>query len=488
VKLTSAQLDRACGTLLGTAIGDALGAGYEFGAAPIGSQGPQMIGGGLGDFAPGEWTDDTSMAWCIGEVAATGADLRSNEALDAIAAGFRAWYETRPRDIGIQTRRVLSAAGPAPTAAGLSKAAAELHQTTGRSAGNGSLMRTAAVALAHLDSVEAVAAAARKISELTHFDPDAGDACVLWSIAIRHAILKGEFSLEEGFGLLPPERAGRWRDLVATAESEDPSMFTPNGWVVTAFQAAWSAIVHTQQIDCSHFGTALGRAIRIGDDTDTIGAIAGALLGARWGVSAIPAGWRRISHGYPGIAGERLIELAALAGNKGPVVYGWPGAKRIDYSVFRTGNPPVRHPYDAGVWLSDASALDDPPSDVTAVVSLCLVGNAQIRPGLKHVKFRLIDRPESEQNPNLEFVLTDAAKTVAALRAEGHVVLLHCVAAQSRTPSVAIAYAMQLGIDRTVASDAVCSALPRANLNPGFAAALKRLEPSPSLLPVRRSP
>lgn len=63
-----------------------------------------MIGGGLGDFAPGEWTDDTTMAWCILDVAASGADLRSPDALTARGRRFRAWYESRPPDIGVQTR------------------------------------------------------------------------------------------------------------------------------------------------------------------------------------------------------------------------------------------------------------------------------------------------------------------------------------------------------------------------------------------------
>jgi hypothetical protein len=58
--LTAAQRDRACGALLATAAGDALGAGYEF-DGPRGPDEPvDMIGGGLGPFQPGEWTDDTS--------------------------------------------------------------------------------------------------------------------------------------------------------------------------------------------------------------------------------------------------------------------------------------------------------------------------------------------------------------------------------------------------------------------------------------------
>lgn len=62
LKLTTAQIDRAAGVLLGMACGDALGAGYEFGP-PLGADVEvRMAGGGSCGWAPGEWTDDTSMA------------------------------------------------------------------------------------------------------------------------------------------------------------------------------------------------------------------------------------------------------------------------------------------------------------------------------------------------------------------------------------------------------------------------------------------
>ncbi|KRA32510.1 MULTISPECIES: ADP-ribosylglycohydrolase family protein [unclassified Nocardioides] len=315
--LTPAQLDRACGALLGSATGDALGAGYEFGSAPPGPEGPAMIGGGLGDFAPGEWTDDTTMAWCIADVAATGADLRTDEALTQIARRFRDWYETGPADIGNQTRNVLAAAGPSPTGAALLATAYDLHARTGHTAGNGSLMRTAAVALPYLDDAEAVVETAFKVSALTHYDRRAGEACALWSLAIRHAILDGEFDLRAGLDLLEAEAAEYWSERITEAETHPPTRFTPNGWVVAAFQAAWSAIVQTRVPEGAdaprHFGEAFGTAIAIGDDTDTVAAIAGALLGARWGASAVQADWREILHGYPGVTGERLVDLALLA-------------------------------------------------------------------------------------------------------------------------------------------------------------------------------
>ncbi|MFW6869501.1 ADP-ribosylglycohydrolase family protein [Nocardioides sp. CPCC 206347] len=475
-KLTSAQLDRACGALLGSAVGDALGAGYEFGSARLGPDGPSMIGGGLGNFAPGEWTDDTTMAWCIADVAASGADLRTDEALTQIARRFRDWYDTGPSDIGIQTSRVLREVGAEPTSATMLATSYDLHQRTGHTAGNGSLMRTAAVALPHLDDPDAVADAARKVSALTHYDPRAGEACVLWSLAIRHAVLFGELDVRAGLDLLDDEAAAYWSKRIDEAETRQPGHFNPNGWVVAAFQAAWSAIVHTPvptgASECRQFGDALATAIAIGDDTDTVAAIAGALLGARWGASAVPAEWRRVVHGYPGLRGERLVELAYLAANKGPGIYDWPVASRIDYSSYGINRTFVQHPYDDGVWLGDAGVLDDLPKEVTAVVSLCLVGSEQVRPGVEHVVFRLIDKAGRSENINLPFVLADAARTIATLRDEGHVVLLHCVAAQSRTPTVGIAYAMLRGVPVAEATERVCGALPAAAPNQGFQALL----------------
>ena len=85
--MTPAQLDRAVGALLGTAAGDALGAAYEFGPP----RGPElevaMQGGGAFGWEPGEWTDDTSMAIAIAEIAATGADLREETALTTSPGG-----------------------------------------------------------------------------------------------------------------------------------------------------------------------------------------------------------------------------------------------------------------------------------------------------------------------------------------------------------------------------------------------------------------
>lgn len=182
-------------------------------------------------------------------------------------------------------------------------------------------------------------------------------------------------------------------------------------------------------------------------------------------------------HGYPGMTGERLVELAHLAatgsGRSGAGAGGaaWPEVDRVDYSSYAGEPVLVRHPLDDGVWLGDVQALDDLPADVTAVVSLCRVGRAQVPAGVESVRFRLIDSSDPAENPNLAFVLEDAAQTVAALRDEGHVVLVHCVAAQSRTPAVAAAYALLLGRGAEGARAAV-DAVPSQIMNAGFASAL----------------
>ena len=243
------QLDRAAGVLLGAACGDALGVPYEFARPPGPAEMPVMKGGGLGPYAPGEYSDDTQMAACIARVAATGLDLRSEDALDQVAANFLDWAARAATDIGAQTSAVLSNARHSRTArpaGALRTAATQLHERTGRTAGNGSLMRTGVVALAYLDDPDAMAEAARAVSDLTHPDPLAGDACVLWCAAIRRAVLDAALDgMSEGLDLLPRDARSRWAPLLAEAEQQAPSFFSPNGFVVTALQAAWSAVVNT---------------------------------------------------------------------------------------------------------------------------------------------------------------------------------------------------------------------------------------------------
>lgn len=314
-QLTDDQLDRAAGVLLGQAAGDALGVPYEFvpehrlprlGDATDGRA--EMLGGGLGDYAPGEYSDDTQMAVIIAEVSSRGLDLTSAEALDQIADGFIAWAADRPADIGIQTAKVLRGTSPGPGSAdSIRRACAALAAAGERTGGNGALMRTGIVGLTHLHDRQATARAARAVAELTHADPDAGDSCVLWSEAVRVAVLDGRFAVDSGLDLLPAERRQLWADRLEAAARGERDRAASNGWTVAALQDAWTAIASTPG---SQLEPALHAAVRTGNDTDTVAAIAGALLGARWGASAVPAAWRDLVHG---IGGRRAADLERLA-------------------------------------------------------------------------------------------------------------------------------------------------------------------------------
>ena len=475
MRLTSAQVDRACGVLLASAAGDALGAGYEFGSAAYDGT-PTMIGGGLGGFAPGEWTDDTAQAVAIARVAATGADLRSPEALDAVAAGFAEWYAGGPADVGIQTSQVLSLAGASATGSEMADAARRVHERSGRSAGNGSLMRTGPVAVAHLDDPVALVEAAKAVSALTHHDPMAGEGAALWCLMIRHAVLTGSFpTAADVVPLLGSGTTLDWAAVLAEAEDHPPSTFTQNAWVVGALQAAWSAIVHTPVPDvmpCRHLQHALATGIGIGHDTDTVAAIAGALLGARWGASAVPLEWASMLHGWGAPSGQELVELATLTSGRSPGR--WPDVDRMDYTTYDHHRAFAPHPTVSGVWIGGAMALDDLPEAIGAVVSLCRVGRGQVV-GREHVQVRLIDTDPAD-NPNVDWVIDDAARTVLRLRSEGRQVYLHCAAAQSRTPTVAARVAMLEGLSADDAVRVVVDALPAASPRPFFVEALRRLE------------
>ncbi|WP_306215343.1 ADP-ribosylglycohydrolase family protein [Actinoplanes sp. RD1] len=445
------QSDRAAGVLLGAACGDALGVPYEFSSPPPKGLAPRMSGGGLGDYAPGEYSDDTQMAVCIAEVAATGADLREAGALDRIAGNFVWWRAEGATDVGIQTSRVIAEVrrhGAKGLGAAMREAGRALHAETGRSAGNGSLMRAGIVALAYLDDPVAMAEAARAVSELTHFDELAGDACVLWCEGVRHAVVHGTFGgVRRGLELLPGERRDQWAGWLDDAERHEPQHFPNNGFVVTALQAAWSAIARTPvppddpgkpSFACDHLRDALYAAVGAGNDTDTVAAIAGAVLGARWGASGVPLKWQRAVHGWERNRAADLMRLALLTAADGkPDRVGWPGTDRMEAPLPRP--LAAAHPDDAGVVLGN---LMTPVEGIDAVVSLCRVGVRQFAsvPAENQVQVWLVD--QAGANANTAFAVDQAARAVAELRDEGHKVLLHCAAGQSRTPAVAARYAM----------------------------------------------
>ncbi|MFC5754390.1 ADP-ribosylglycohydrolase family protein [Actinomadura rugatobispora] len=383
---------------------------------------------GAGHESPGEWTDDTFTAIVLAETAIAGADLAVSRE---------------------------------------------------RTAGNGSLMRAAPVALAFLDDPDGLAEAA--LSALTHDDPEAGDACVLWCHAVRHAVLTGRLDARAGLDRLAEPGRTRWAERLKKAEQARTQDFTRTGRVVEALQAAWCAITTTEvpedepsagSFRADHLRLALEEATRGGRD---VAAIAGGLLGAAYGASAVPARWRLELHGRPGLRSRDLVALAATVATGG--TYARP--------VYGGGHRPAvtePHPDDPGLLLADLAGLRAMPPGVTAVVSLCTVGEQDEEAVLARtphwLEVRLADTDDPAENENLDFVLHDTVTAIERLRAAGHVVLVHCVAAYSRTPTIGALYAMRrTGADPGEAIAAMERALPEADPTDAFRDALQRARP-----------
>ena len=204
--------DRVEGVLLGTAAGYVLGAPYEF-QPP---RGPElevaMVGGGL--WERGEWTDDTSMAIAIAEVAATGADLRDAAAQDAIVsrmAGMVTRHQRHwnPNGFGAEGRVArwphhggggADCIGGPPPADGPHGGQRLAHAVPRRWRLPTSATRTPWWR------------PPVRSASWTHYDPDAGDACVLWCCAIRHAVLTGELDVRVGLRHIASDRRDLWTE------------------------------------------------------------------------------------------------------------------------------------------------------------------------------------------------------------------------------------------------------------------------------------
>lgn len=315
MKLNQDQMDRARGVLLGTAVGDVLGVPYEFKPPQKFAAGQTlgMPGGGPFRFDPGEWSDDTSMTLAVAQAAYDGHDLTGPAGLDAVANGFLRWRASHPKDMGGQVSAALGRAGrirPGIATGMLRRSAAQYRALPKNSGGNGSLMRTSPVALRHLGDARKMTYAAQLVSGLTHADPDAFTACVLWCHGIRSAVLTGDplKGIQKAVERLPRAESDRWSALVGESFGRWPEDFPNNGWVVTAFQAALSAV--SLGIEEGGFENGITAAVGCGHDTDTVGAIAGGMLGATFGYSGIRRAWRKQVHGWPGVKGSDLPRIA----------------------------------------------------------------------------------------------------------------------------------------------------------------------------------
>jgi ADP-ribosylglycohydrolase len=300
------QAEQAKGALFGLAVGDALGAPLEFKSRQQASaaveRGLEMSGGG--GWAPGEWTDDTAMALCLAEcVAERGLSLD----LDDLAGRYAAWAGSGPKDIGITTRNAL--AGVHDAAGARSNAQAE-HERSGRTAGNGTVMRVAPLALAQ-GSREQILDAAREDARLTHWDEAAGSASAALCAALLALAEGSDPQGAAGQEVGEHERLVAAMELAASRDREAVGQLASGGeggtcWVTLA--------VGLCALGFDSYADGVAWAISHGFDTDTNAAVAGALLGCRDGLDAIPGRWLTRLQGQDRIAAAAQRLAAGAVG------------------------------------------------------------------------------------------------------------------------------------------------------------------------------
>jgi len=281
--------DRLLGSLLGLAVGDALGAAVEFQARDSFPPVTDMVGGGVFDLAPGQWTDDTSMALCI---AASLTETGAYDPRDQLARFVR-WYRDgylsstgRCFDIGNQTRAALEEF----------EATGEPYRESvgGMSAGNGSLMRLAPVAMAFCDDPEAAGRFSADSSRTTHPAVECVEACGAYGRLIAAAIEGASrtelyvLAADLAEQVTNPDLATILRGSYRVKERDEISS---SGYVLHSLEAAMWALARTDD-----FLEGALLAVNLGDDADTVGAIYGQLTGALYGRSGIPESWRNRLH------------------------------------------------------------------------------------------------------------------------------------------------------------------------------------------------
>jgi ADP-ribosylglycohydrolase len=282
--------DRYRGALLGLAAGDALGTTLEF--KPPGTFAPitDMVGGGLFNLAPGQWTDDTSMALCLAE------SLIESNGFDPIDQLSR-YVRWKRHGHHSSTGKCFDIGGTVLSAlARFERYSLPWSGSTDEySAGNGSIMRLAPVPLYFANDPEVAIARAADSSRTTHGAREAIDACRYLAGLIIGALQ--DRSKNDLLAPLFTPVAGLWdREPLAPKINDiaagsflrrEPPQIKGSGYVVRSLEAALWAFAKSTSFE---HGALL--AVNLGDDADTTGAVYGQLAGAYYGVVGIPERWR----------------------------------------------------------------------------------------------------------------------------------------------------------------------------------------------------
>ena len=279
------QDERRAGAILGLAVGDALGATYEFCSPEETPDEPlEMIGGGWLGLKPGETTDDTALARAVLE------GYEENGALDLhrVREAMLRWQDTDPKDIGNQTRKALDYLRVHLDVLSLPE------EPDAQS--NGAVMRAASHGLMARSPEEAVENAWVEAA-LTHPSEIAKASSALVAGATAY-LIEGKTpanAVETSFSEIE-HRMKPSADLKAVfrlPEIEDVLE------VYSSDHERWGWTVYTTRLGLGfllracNFRSGLEEVVRLGGDADTNGAVAGALLGARFGVGSIPPEWLR---------------------------------------------------------------------------------------------------------------------------------------------------------------------------------------------------
>jgi ADP-ribosyl-[dinitrogen reductase] hydrolase len=272
---------RYLGCLLGLACGDAVGTTVEF--SPRGSFAPlaDMVGGGPFRLGGGQWTDDTSMALCLAESLVERGGFDPDDQMRR----YLRWYD----------EGYLSSTGTCFDIGNTVRGALERYRASGdpfsgsthpRSAGNGSIMRLAPVAMYYGPDLEQVTHYAAESSRTTHGADECLDACRLLG-AMLHAALQGrdKEAVLSGHGHEPGAPA-----IAAIARGDyrrkERGQIRGSGYVVESLEAALWCFDR-----CDSFEASILEAANLGDDADTTAAVCGQVAGAFYGHGGIPERW-----------------------------------------------------------------------------------------------------------------------------------------------------------------------------------------------------
>jgi ADP-ribosyl-[dinitrogen reductase] hydrolase len=231
----------------------------------------------------GQATDDTELAWMLARSLVQAGGFDRNQA----ALAYQSWYASAPFDMGRTTATALSAIRTsAPDPADLAEAAAD-----SASQANGALMRVAPLGIfGHALPGAVLADHARADARLTHPHPLCQDASALLALCIARAVAVQQtprslfdFALGQAQGM-----HAEVLEVLRAAEVTPPADYQQSmGWVKIALHNAFFRMLHA-----SDATEAIVQTVRQGGDSDTNGAIVGALVGALYGRDALPRQWR----------------------------------------------------------------------------------------------------------------------------------------------------------------------------------------------------